>query len=231
MPQAPFHAQVIRDLVNMLQTYFRHRSDITIFQDLIMNWGIPGLPNPSPDVSVVPDVRDPDAVLYAGRFDVLAEGTRPVLVIEVVSPHYRVEDRQDKVEIYEQAGVLEYLIIDRVRRRNQIVNEVLGYRLVRGIYRPILADEDGFIYCQTVGLRFGLEEAQVVAEDVATGQRLYTLEDEVFIREAAESRADEAESRAQQLAAQVEAEAQKRLTLEARLAELEAALRRGQGDA
>jgi Uma2 family endonuclease len=203
MPQAPFHDMATRDLENMLQAHFRYQPNITIFRDLIMNWGISGLKNPSPDISVVPNVRNPEAILHEGQFHVLAEETRPVLVIEVVSPHYRAEDREDKVEIYEQAGVLEYVILDRVRRRRQMVNEVLGYRLVRGIYRPITPNEDGLIECQTVGLRFGLEGARVVIEEIANGRRLRTHDEEVTAREQAEARAETAEARLAELEAEL----------------------------
>lgn len=45
------------------------------------------------------------------RFVVKDEGVRPALVIEVVSPRYRKEDRETKVEQYERAQIQEYLIV------------------------------------------------------------------------------------------------------------------------
>lgn len=208
MPQRPFHAQATRDLADMLQTRYAGSPAVTVFNDLIMDWGIAGLPNPSPDVSIVPEVRDPERE-RGGRFNVVLEGTRPALVIEVVSPQYRKEDREDKVAIYAKAGVREYVIFDHRTRRGQGIDEVLGYRLLENAYLPISPDEDGFIYCETVGLRMGLENGRVVLIDGETGARLPTHTEAV---------------------ARAEAEAAARQQAEARLAELEAELERLRGE-
>jgi Uma2 family endonuclease len=222
MPQQPFHEKATRDLADILETYFKQKEPtITVFRDLIMKWGVPGLSDPSPDISVVPNVRHPETI--EGEFYVAEQGTRPILVIEIVSPHYRQEDRRDKVKIYAQAGVQEYVIIDRFKRRGQMVNEVLGYELEEGVYWPKAPDEDGFIFCQTVGLRFGLDEDQVVVIDDGTGERLLTYPEVVAKAQAAEAKARVAEAKAQ-------AEVEARMAAEKRLAELEAELHRLRGE-
>lgn len=209
MPQAVRHERITRELTDMLTARYLN-SDISVFHDCIMNWGIAGLANPSPDVSIVPNVRDVQAIQGEGVFFVKQEGTKPILVIEVVSPRYRKEDRENKVEIYERAGVLEYVIFDFYTRRGREQGEVLMYRLVDGRYRLQTPDEDGLYYCQTVDLRIGLEEGErLVLEDGETGERLRTSLEEIKAREAAEARAEAAE---------------------ARLAELEAELRRLRGE-
>lgn len=53
-------------------------------------------------------------------------------IIEVVSPRYRREDREIKLKEYAQAKVQEYVIVDQRSQRRQVVEEVLGYRLVDG---------------------------------------------------------------------------------------------------
>ncbi len=218
MPQRPFHAQATRDLADMLQTRYAGNPAVTVFNDLIMDWDIPGLPNPSPDVSVVPDVREPERE-RGGRFNVQLEGTRPVLALEVVSPHYRKEDREDKVAIYAKAGIREYVIFDHRTRRGQGIDEVLGYRLLENAYLPMSPDEDGFVYCETVGLRMGLDNGRVVLIDGETGARLPTH--------------TEAVARADAEAARAETETAARKEAEARLAILEAELERlrGSGEA
>jgi Uma2 family endonuclease len=239
MPQRPFHAQATRDLADMLQTRYAGNPAVTVFNDLIMDWGIPGLPNPSPDVSIVPNVREPERE-RDGRFNVQKEGTRPILVIEVVSPQYRKEDREDKVAIYAKAGVHEYVIFDHRTRRGQGIDEALGYRLLENAYLPISPDEDGFVYCETVGLRMGLENGRVALIDGETGERLPTHTEAVARAEAetarAETEAARAETeaaRAETEAARAEAEAAARKEAEARLAALEAELQRlrGSGEA
>ncbi|MCI0397659.1 MAG: Uma2 family endonuclease [Chloroflexi bacterium] len=197
MPQRPFHERATRDLADMLQAYFADNPNITVFHDLIFNWDISGLANPSPDIAVVPNVRNPQDI--EGEFNVAVEGTRPILIIEVVSPHYRKEDRRDKVEIYAQAGVQEYVILDRWERRGQTVNEVLGYELEEGRYWPIPPDDDGFILCRTVGLRIGLEEDRAVLLNATTGERLRTYAETKAALSEAEARLAALEAELRQL--------------------------------
>ena len=221
MPQRPFHEQTTRDLIDMLEARYADDPNITVFHDLIMDWGVAGLPNPSPDISVVPNVQDKD--VDEGRFYVQRQGTRPILAVEVVSPQYRKEDRVDKVSIYESAGIREYVILDRRKQRKGVVYEALGYRLSEGRYHAIVPDDDGFIFCEMVGLRIGFDEGQVVLEDPATGERLRTyIEAEAYAQAQTAARA-EAERRA-------EAEAKARAQAERRLAELEAELKRLRGE-
>jgi hypothetical protein len=147
-------------------------------------------------------------------FLVTEEGTRPSLVVEVVSPRYRKEDREIKVRQYARAGVQEYIIFDRRRQRGQILDEVLGYRLVDNIYVPITPDEEGRILCETVGLYVGLHDGEVVVVDAQTQERLlrageleqwaihaqqqaFQAQQQAF---QAQQRASQAEQRAAQLA-------------------------------
>jgi hypothetical protein len=175
--------------------------------DLVIHWTPYRLPNSAPDVCVIPNVRDPDR--RRGAFDVAEEDTQPILAIEVVSQHYRKEDRVDKVRRYEQAQVAEYVIFDRRWERGRYVDEVIGYRLDDGRYRPLLPNEDGVILCETVGLWLGLENGRPVIVDMDTGDRLLT---------------------SQELEERAEAEARARAEAEARVATLEAELRRLRGE-
>jgi hypothetical protein len=102
------------------------------------------------------------------------KGYRPAFIIEVVSPRYRKEDRETKVVEYAKARVQEYVIIDRRTYRRQVLDEVLGYRLVSGYYQPITPDEEGCILCETVGLWISLQDGCLIMEDAQTGQRLKT---------------------------------------------------------
>lgn len=125
---------------------------------------------------------------------------RPALIIEVVSPRYRKADRQTKVKQYAQAGVQEYVIVDRRTQRGQIIDEVLGYQLVEGQYLPLLPDDDGRILCETVGLWIGLVDGKVVMVDAQTGERLLSSIELEQRAAQAEARAIEAEARAARLA-------------------------------
>jgi len=73
---------------------------------------------------------------------------------------------------YEQASIGEYVIIDRRSLRGQVIDEVLGYRLVAERYLPIIPDDDGRIPCETIGLWISMQDGRLVLEDMETGERL-----------------------------------------------------------
>ncbi|MCB0061732.1 MAG: Uma2 family endonuclease [Caldilineaceae bacterium] len=194
MPVRSSHARITNDLVDMLRAYFAQEPGIAIFDDLVFVWDHSEVRNYAPDVAVVPNVRDP--VADRGRFVVAEEGTGPRLIIEVVSPATRTGDRVDKVRDYPLVGVQEYVYIDQWQRKGQTVWEVVGYRLVGDHYLPLVPDEDGALYLETVNLRIGMEEGQVWLEDANTGQDLMTsleahraLQGEIAARQAAEAHA------------------------------------------
>src|ERR1700694_4491617 len=110
--QNSWHNAVVVTTYEMLSWRYESRPDVLVTGDLKMIWEIPGLPNPSPDVAVIPDVRDKGRMRRS--FNVRREGTRPAFVLEVISdePEQRSADHHRKVEIYERAGISEYLILD-----------------------------------------------------------------------------------------------------------------------
>ena len=170
LPNSSFHDQIAGDCRDMLTRRYAAASTIVVFRDLIINWGIEGLGNHCPDTCVVFGVQDSARVW--SEFSVVGEGVRPALVIEVVSPRYRREDRQIKVKEYAQAGVQEYIIFDRRRQRGEFVEEVLGYRLTDDIYLPMVPNEEGAVLAETVGLWMRLQAGEVVMVDAETGERL-----------------------------------------------------------
>ncbi len=235
MPTNTFHTDTIGDARDMLMRHYANDPTVAVFSDLLIIWDDPALEPHSPDVCVVFGVRDKTS--DRPRFIVADEGTRPSLIIEVVSPRYRAADRETKFEEYERAAVQEYVIIDRWRRRGQMTYELLGYRRTRGHYRPIAPDEQGRILCRTVGLWLSMREQQLVMEDAQTGERLLSARELAAARAEAESRAEaerqraEAErQRAEAERQRAEAERQRAEAAEARLAELDAELKRLRGE-
>lgn len=170
LPNSTFHDDTAGDAKDMLTRRYAHDSETGIFRDLIIKWDIPELQDHCPDVFLVFGIRN--KLLNRTEFVVAEEGVRPALIIEVVSPRYRKEDREIKVKQYALARVQEYIIFDRRRQRGQIIEEVLGYRLVDGQYLPLTPDEEGRIFCETVGVWIGLEDGRVVMVDAETGERL-----------------------------------------------------------
>lgn len=203
MPQSTLHEDLTSNLRDMLRLYFANRPDVTVFHDLIFRWGIPGLSNPAPDIAIVPNVRQPHK--NRRTFRVKQEGTRPILVIEVVSPQYQREDLVDKVTIYERAGVQEYVILEQRPQRGQTIDLITGYRLADGRYQPIWPEVDGRMLMQTVGLYISLQDGAVTLEDAATGERLLNVEEASAARREAEKRAEQETQARAELEAQVAA--------------------------
>jgi hypothetical protein len=194
-----------------------------VFGDLIMDWGIPGLEGPAPDIAIIPNVKQKEA--DRGTFKVAQEGTRPGVVIEVMSPGHPGDDT-DKVTIYERAGIAEYFLIKPHLERELPYYSLRGYRLVNGVYRQI-PTKKGRLLSQTLQLWFEVTDQgrQVRLTEVATGRRLLTQIETEAARLAAEARAEaEATARAQTEAARQQERAA-RLVAEARAAELEQRLR------
>lgn len=161
-------------------------------RNLLIKWDNPALKKHAPDVCVIPNVRDP----YTNwtTFNVAQEGTRPCLIIEVVSVSSKEHDRVTKVDHYARAKVQEYVYIDYWMRKGQMVWEIAGFRLHGDHYLPMLPDEDGAIYCETVGVRMGIEDGRVWMENYETGERLLTNEEAQAARRAAEARIAELEA-------------------------------------
>jgi Uma2 family endonuclease len=245
MPQGTLHARLAIALFNMLNNYYLHDPTIGVFFDLKMCWGIPDLEGPAPDIAVVPHLQT-DKEADRGCFDVVAEGTKPCLVIEVSSPNYPGDDT-DKVRIYRQAGVAEYIIINRRSRRKIVTLELKGYRLVEGLYEQIVPDAQGRLVSETTALYFELSEDRqhLYLFSAATGEQLLTAAEEkearelaqllaaqqAEIRELVESQVAEeaearqaAENRAEEAEAKAAQEAAARQALEAELAQLRAQL-------
>jgi Uma2 family endonuclease len=99
------HAKILTLLNPLLDTRFQQDPDVLVLFDMKILWGIPGLPDPSPDLAVVRGIRDKDK--ERSVFRVQEEGVRPCLIIEVVSYSdieiYR-NDHESKVELYQQVG-------------------------------------------------------------------------------------------------------------------------------
>ncbi len=201
MTQGEPHATVRRQLADLLDRHFKPSS--LVLEDVIHQLG-PGLPSPSPDVSVILGARP-------GRresFSVPEEGVRPDLIIEIVSPSrksIRQVDEVDKVEAYSRAGIPEYLLIDLPRRGNSYRLGLKGYRLeAGGRYSPIQPDSQGHLLCKATRLRFLIDGERVRVIDDRTGQPLLYSDEEESLRRAAEAARNAAEDELARLREEIE---------------------------
>jgi Uma2 family endonuclease len=192
VPQSGPHAKVVTTLNDLLQRHFEWDPDILVLFDMKILWATPGLPEPSPDLAVVRGIRDKEAERSA--FKVAEEGVLPCLIIEVVSYSdaalYQ-NDHVKKVEIYQQVGIPEYLVIDPSLSPKDPV-ALTGYRLASdGRYRRIAPDSQGRLRSETTHLLFAPSEdgRRIRVCDAKTGEWLLTSSEADAARKAAEERA------------------------------------------
>ncbi|HEX7184711.1 MAG TPA: Uma2 family endonuclease [Thermoanaerobaculia bacterium] len=182
LPQSEQHFELLKALFDMLQSRYEAEPDVLVCSDMKMLWSIPGLEEPAPDVAVIRGVRPGGK--KRDSFNVVQEGTRPCLVIEVVSSktaEHRRADYETKVKIYQRAGVPEYLILDPQPFLATPRLRLSGYRLdATGRYRPIQEDSEGRILSETTGLWFSVapDGQRLWLVDAATGERFLTLTEE-----------------------------------------------------
>jgi len=185
MTQDSLHIELVALLTSLLKRHFAPNPEVGVFSDLKVIFEVPDLPGPAPDVFVVRGVRDRDRRRKSFR-----EGKEPgriVLVIEVVSPDYKEKDYEDLPEIYEKAGVGEYVTVEALGDYLSGPYELAGRRMGDDLrYHEIPPDTDGRIQLESVGLwlapdpdGWGLEIA-----DRATGRRVLTPEEERLALEA-----------------------------------------------
>ena len=236
------HARRCRYLADIFEARLAANPTAVVLNDVRIAWDVAGLKPHGPDIAVILGVRERQ---NWSTFDVAAEGVRPALIVEVVSPETARLDRSTKLREYARAGVPLYVIVDTVRRRRQPILRLLGYALTPGgEYQPLAPDERGRLWLEPARTWLGVADDEIVCSDEA-GQPLgdyralaAALAVEHQARTEAEQRAeadrqvrDEAERQAE-ADRQARTEAERRAAAaEVRLRELEAEVRRLRGEA
>jgi Uma2 family endonuclease len=201
MTQGKRHFDTARLIAERLEDFFRPVPGVLVTIDMKHLFG-PGLDQPGPDISVIRGVRNRDADRES--FDVIAEGVRPCLIIEIVSPlssRIRKTDLEEKVTLYRRVGIQEYLILDCQRRDRRF--RLIGYRLGSAGYLPIEPDEEGRLLSETTGLWFQVapDGDHVLIFEYPSGRLLPTREERA---RAAEEKAREAEDEISRLRAEID---------------------------
>ena len=175
---------------------------------------------------------------------VWVEGKPPDWVLEVASPGTQADDRGVKRRRYAAMGVPEYWMFDP---KGDVyppgTPRLQGLKLVDGEYLPLpsrLADGGRMIRSEALGLDVRVDGELLRFRDAATGRDVphrpevaaaaehaeAQAKREAAQRKAAEAKAEREAARAEQEAARAIREASARSAAEARVAQLEAALRR-----
>ncbi len=140
-----------------------------VTSDCIIDWGVAGVGNHSPDVAAFDRVRRPPPP-ETGTFRIVEYGARCLLAVELVSPETRVNDVRHKLAHYHRVGVRLYVIVDQ--RRDEASRELLAYRWTRQHYTPMRPDAQGRIPLKLFGISLGLVDNRVWAFDLETGERI-----------------------------------------------------------
>jgi len=245
--QEPWHTQDFTYCYSALTAWFAAQSDVVVLGDCRVDWGVAGMRPLGPDVVVLYGV--PHWHRQA-TFHLTDEGGTPVLVLEIASPSTRNNDLGIKRAFYYQAGVQKYVIVDRGPEGEDSV-QLIGYQRGPTDWLPFPPDAEGRLALSPIGLFMGIEDDRPWFYDAVTGvkepdrpewrqalaeARERAQDAEVRAQDAevraqdAEVRAQDAATRATRAEARVQAEAQARIALEARLRALEEQVRRQASD-
>jgi Uma2 family endonuclease len=197
----------VRYLGSVLECQLREQSDALVLNDCLIDWGIKGLGNHSPDLSVFTGVRNPKRLRK--RFSLVKEGARSLLVIEIVSPDdpkLRNNDVVIKVREYHRAGVPLYVLIDQ--EKSEGPRQVIGYRWTSRRYVPLPLDDQGRLLIEPIQVLLGLRDNEAVCWDATTGKE---LQDDATANRALEAEARQAAESARDAAEAALAAAQARL--------------------
>ncbi len=135
------------------------------------------------------------------------EGRYPDVIVELMSPSTRNVDMGEKKNLYERIfKTRDYFVFDPFDP-----NSLQGWRLDMNFrYQPLVANEQGWLWCETLGFWLGTSE-ETINRETASWLRFYNQEKNlVFLPEEAErQRADVESQRADVESQRAEAERQR----------------------
>lgn len=159
-----------------------------VLSDCRIAWDAAGEYGHGPDCAVIFDVRERKPW---GTFNVILEGTRPALIIEVTSPTTRSTDLYNKVWEYAEQKVPHYVIADAREKDGVRTIRFVDYRLDEdGEYVSQPLGPNGRVWLEEVKLWLGSENGLIVCYD-SDGKRLGTYVEVDQARRDAEDRADQ----------------------------------------
>jgi Uma2 family endonuclease len=232
MAESDFQRTPLIYAVDSLRIYFQDREDIYVSGNMFVYYE-----QGNPKAVVAPDVF---VVIGAPRHDrasykLWEEPKGPDFVLEITSKSTYTEDQGVKRGVYAFLGVREYWQYDPTG--DYLLPVLQGWQLIERNYWPLPARRepsgDVFMRSAVLGLEVQVTDGKLRFHDPVAGRTLHShAEAEQAWRQAeqAQRQAEQAQQQAEQAQRQAEAraerEAAQRRLLEARLAELEAQLRR-----
>jgi len=214
------HCEDTAYLMDVLARRLVDRPDALVLYDVGVNLGVAGIKVVSPDIAVY---FGPDPGPDVGIVRLGVEGMRPFLMLEVVSVPTRKNDHVTKRGYYFRAGVPHYVIVDVRHPKTGREVSIIGHRPGADAYEVVPNDEAGRHWIgEPLNLWLGVTNRRVICYDGATGDPILDSRALAASEAAAKARAASAEDEAR-------AAIQARDRAEAKLADLEAELRRLRG--
>jgi Uma2 family endonuclease len=137
--------------------------------DLLINWGVEGMRNTSPDVAVFVGLnQEPNR--NEGVFHLKEYGGRCLLALEIVSTSTRVNDVVHKKSLYHQADVPFYILIDQEREGSS--RRLRAYRWQPTGYEEASLDDQGRLLLPGLGTYLTVHNDRVLCQDADTGREL-----------------------------------------------------------
>jgi len=227
IPENDVQEKECRYLADLLEVRWPRAAGHRVFSDCLVNWGVPGIRNHSPDVSLFTGIAwsQPEPISI---FDLAASRGRCLMALEIVSPDTRDNDVVHKYDEYYRTGVPLYVIVDQEREDGPRV--LRGFRWTPAGYASIPLDGQGRLLLPDLGISLGLRDNRLVCFDTQAGAEIGDYSQVNEARQAAEVQAQREATARQAAEAQAQREAQARQATETRLQELEAELRRLRGE-
>jgi colicin import membrane protein len=167
IPENNVHEAERGDLTRIFRSRLDRVRDGLVLSDCIIDWGVEGVRNHSPDVSVFADLAVPPPAQF-GTFHLADSGGRCLFLVELVSPDTRTNDVDRKIVEYHLAGVPMYVLVDQQRENG--LRQLLVYRDTPAGYELAPLDEQGCYLLAPLGLRVGLRDNRTVCFDAETGE-------------------------------------------------------------
>ena len=193
------HERFCNYLYNVLSARLADQPDAIVLHDLRVAWAHPDFRAHGPDIAVIFNLR---RRINWSTFSEAEEGTKPSLIIEIVSPSTRSTDVVTKVDHYARVGVPNYIIVDRFERQGVMVRALVGYRLTPDGYEKLSPNADGWLWLEPVNLWIGLDGENLVCYN-ESGEAILDYVEMTNARAEAEALAA-AEERIRQLEAELQ---------------------------
>jgi len=173
MAESDVHRECMSGVIEILKWFFSGQW-VYVSGNLLIYY-VEGDPKKSvaPDVFVVGGC-DPR---QRRNFKVWEEGGGPTFVLEVTSKKTRRQDQVTKKEKYALLNVLEYFLYDPLAE--WLKPALQGFRLVNGIYTPVMPEADDGLASRELGITFRLEKEVLSLFHTTTGERLKTAREQV----------------------------------------------------